>query len=194
MKLTKFKVTNFRSVEDSGWIEVDAVTALIGVNESGKTNLLLPLWKLNPARDGEIQPTSDFPKIMFGPISDDPGKYPFITAEFTTDDAAKRIAEAAGIASEAAQVVQVTRFFDGHYRVHFPEYTRETTEATQWVREQLNATVSKVQGGKCSQTGGVPSTRSRRWHFPRFRWATREGDNLLGATGGPSRPRCRVDS
>ena len=37
MKLTKFKVTNFRSVDDSGWIEVDAVTALIGVNESGKT-------------------------------------------------------------------------------------------------------------------------------------------------------------
>ena len=145
MKLTKFKVTNFRSVEDSGWIEVDAVTALIGVNESGKTNLLLPLWKLNPARDGEIQPTSDFPKIMFGPISDNPGKYPFITAEFTTDDAAKRIAEAAGIASEAVQVVQVTRFFDGRYRVHFPEYTRETTEATQWVREQLNATVSKVR-------------------------------------------------
>ncbi len=49
MKLTRFKVTNFRSVADSGWIEVDAVTALIGVNESGKTNLLLPLWKLNPA-------------------------------------------------------------------------------------------------------------------------------------------------
>ena len=44
MKLTKFKVTNFRSVDDSGWIEADAVTALIGVNESGKTNLLLPLW------------------------------------------------------------------------------------------------------------------------------------------------------
>ena len=65
MKLVRFKVTNFRSVDDSGWIEVDAVTALIGVNESGKTNLLLPLWKLNPVREGEIQPTSDFPKSLF---------------------------------------------------------------------------------------------------------------------------------
>jgi ABC-type branched-subunit amino acid transport system ATPase component len=59
MRLIRYKVTNFRSVEDSGWIETDRVTALIGVNESGKTNLLIPLWKFNPAREGEIQPTSD---------------------------------------------------------------------------------------------------------------------------------------
>jgi predicted ATP-dependent endonuclease of OLD family len=50
MKLVRFRVTNFRSVEDSGWIDVDDVTALIGTNESGKTNVLLPLWKLNPAK------------------------------------------------------------------------------------------------------------------------------------------------
>ena len=92
MKLTKFRVTNFRSVDDSGWIEVDAVTALIGVNESGKTNLLLPLWKLNPAHEGEILPTSDFPKTMFGEVRAQPSEYPFITAEFATDDAAERIA------------------------------------------------------------------------------------------------------
>ena len=50
MKLIRFRVTNFRSVEDSDWIEVDDVAALIGTNESGKTNVLLPLWKLNPAK------------------------------------------------------------------------------------------------------------------------------------------------
>ena len=37
MELRRFRVTNFRSVEDSGWIEADDVTALIGTNESGKT-------------------------------------------------------------------------------------------------------------------------------------------------------------
>lgn len=120
MKLTRFRVTNFRSVDDSEWIEVDAVTALIGVNESGKTNLLLPLWKLNPARDGEIQPTSDFPKIMFSEIRAQPGEYPFITAEFMTDEAVERIARTADIALEAGRIVRVTRFFDGKYKVHFP--------------------------------------------------------------------------
>lgn len=43
MRLIKYRVTNFRSVKDSGEIEVSDVGALIGVNESGKTNLLLPL-------------------------------------------------------------------------------------------------------------------------------------------------------
>ena len=33
-------------------IEVDNVTALIGTNELGKANLLLALWKLNPAKEG----------------------------------------------------------------------------------------------------------------------------------------------
>ena len=68
MRLLRYRVTNFRSVEDSGWIDADDVTALIGVNESGKSNLLLPLWKLKPAREGEIRPTSDYPKTMFAEI------------------------------------------------------------------------------------------------------------------------------
>ena len=147
MKLVKFKVTNFRSVDDSGWIEVDAVTALIGVNESGKTNLLLPLWKLNPARDGEIQPTSDFPKTMFGDIRAEPGDYPFITAEFVTDDEAerKRIAQVAGIMPEAVRIVEVTRFFDGNYQIRFPQYERETTAATQWVKERLCVAAKAIE-------------------------------------------------
>ena len=62
MKLKKFRVTKFRSVQDSGWVELDLVNALLGENESGKTNLLLPLWKLNPAADGEIDLLCDAPR------------------------------------------------------------------------------------------------------------------------------------
>jgi recombinational DNA repair ATPase RecF len=67
MKLKRFKVTDFRSVKDSGWIEVDDVAVLIGTNESGKTNLLLPLWKLNPAKSGEINTTADY--LVLGMMS-----------------------------------------------------------------------------------------------------------------------------
>ncbi len=59
MLLTKFRVTEFRSVQDSGWIDAEQVTALIGTNESGKTNVMLPLWKLNPAEDGKIDLQDD---------------------------------------------------------------------------------------------------------------------------------------
>lgn len=121
MKLLKYRVTNFRSVTDSDWIEVDAVTALIGENESGKSNLLLPLWKLNPASEGEIQPRADYPKKLFGPIRDNPGAFQFISARFTCDDEeARYFASALGLVDDATREVEVTRYYDGGYTVAFP--------------------------------------------------------------------------
>ena len=56
MKLSLFKVQNFRSFHNSGWVSCQDVTALAGVNESGKSNLLKALWKLKPAFkiDGKV--------------------------------------------------------------------------------------------------------------------------------------------
>lgn len=145
MKLTKFRVTNFRSVSDSGWVDVDDVTALIGVNESGKTNLLLPLWKLNPAQDGEIQPTSDYPKTMFGEIRNAPGDYHFVEAEFETGAACAAIARVAGVANDVAEIVQIKRFFDGHYDVGFPNHSRISTVAREWLAEKVTACWGAVE-------------------------------------------------
>ena len=48
MKLTRAKVTNYRSIDDSGWVSLDNVTCLVGKNESGKTAFLQALRRLNP--------------------------------------------------------------------------------------------------------------------------------------------------
>lgn len=64
MKLLSFRIKNYRSVNDSGVIEGGDCVALVGRNESGKTNLLLALESLNPP-DREIQKLSfvkDFPR------------------------------------------------------------------------------------------------------------------------------------
>lgn len=144
MKLTQFRVTNFRSVSDSGWLDVDDVTALIGVNESGKTNLLLPLWKLKPAQDGEIQPTSDYPKTMFGEIRLAPGDYPFIEAEFNTGSSGAAIARAAGVTPEISETVRVTRYFDGSYYVEFPRHQRTTTVTREWLFSALSRAADAI--------------------------------------------------
>jgi hypothetical protein len=34
LRATAFRIQNFRNVDDSGWIELDRVTALVGRNES----------------------------------------------------------------------------------------------------------------------------------------------------------------
>ena len=45
MELLAFRITNFRSIVDSGWVEFsrDRVTVLVGQNESGKTSVLQAL-------------------------------------------------------------------------------------------------------------------------------------------------------
>ena len=51
--MTAFRIQNFRSILDSGWIDVDDIAAIVGKNESGKTSLLKALWKFNPYNDSE---------------------------------------------------------------------------------------------------------------------------------------------
>ena len=124
MTLLRYRVTHFRSVKDSGWLDLGRVTALVGVNESGKTNLLLPLWKLNPVTDGRLDPVTDYPKALFGEIRAAPEAYRFILAEFDTGPAAQKIAGLAKIPVESARRVAVGRLFDGSYTVDFPDCAR----------------------------------------------------------------------
>jgi recombinational DNA repair ATPase RecF len=63
MKLESFRVRNFRSVFDSGVITTEKLTAILGRNESGKTNLLLALKSLNPAEGfDKLNDIKDFPR------------------------------------------------------------------------------------------------------------------------------------
>ncbi|MEO4001176.1 hypothetical protein [Mesorhizobium sp. CAU 1732] len=48
MKFEGFQVTNFRNVIDSGWITANQITAFVGQNEAGKSNLFEALYCLNP--------------------------------------------------------------------------------------------------------------------------------------------------
>ena len=123
MKLTSFRVTNFRSVNDSGWIETDDVSALIGTNESGKTNLLLPLWKLKPAKDGEINLIADAPRAEYNNIRNLKDKPVFITARFMLlENLAAEVAAKSGALADSLKTVEVSRDLDGKYKVHFPKF------------------------------------------------------------------------
>lgn len=63
MKLESFRVRNYRSINDSGDIHVSRITALLGRNESGKSNLLRALHSLNPIEGfSALKPIKDFPR------------------------------------------------------------------------------------------------------------------------------------
>jgi hypothetical protein len=48
MHLANFKVTKYRNIWDSGWIDVNKITAFVGQNEAGKSNLFEALYRINP--------------------------------------------------------------------------------------------------------------------------------------------------
>ncbi|WPY96910.1 AAA family ATPase [Limimaricola variabilis] len=63
MQLSTFRIMNYRSIQDSGEISAFRITALLGRNESGKSNLLRALTHVNPV--GGLQPLNgvkDFPR------------------------------------------------------------------------------------------------------------------------------------
>ena len=63
MELIKFRITNFRSINDSGEVTVNKLTSLVGRNESGKSNLLLALATINPSGGRKpLNKIKDFPR------------------------------------------------------------------------------------------------------------------------------------
>lgn len=146
MKLLRYRVTNYRSVVDSDWIELDRVTALIGVNESGKTNLLLPLWKLNPAREGDISPTSDYPKSNYAAIRDEPESYPFISAEFDASIISSKLRDLTSVPVEQLDKVIVTRYYDGSYSVDFPSFELSPSVDRAVVEAMLGEAKGEING------------------------------------------------
>ena len=90
MHLIKYKVNKFRSVKGTEWIETNKWSCLVGLNESGKTNLLLPLWKFNPA-DGskKVDLLLDYPRDEYSKIGVNDGTKktePFIETLFSLTD------------------------------------------------------------------------------------------------------------
>lgn len=120
MKLTKAKVENFRSVEDSQEFTIDkAITCLVGKNESGKTTLLTALYRLNPIfeADSKYDKTKDYPRRHLADYEERHGKEQanVVTTWWTLEaDDTKKLAEVLGddAAAELKEVV-VTKGYDG---------------------------------------------------------------------------------
>ena len=100
MKLKRVRVTEFRSVTDSGEFEVADITCLVGKNEAGKTAVLQALHRLNPLdeRAGKFSVTDDYPRATVSDFEQEVknGKREpahAVTAIFELTDAEKHLIE-----------------------------------------------------------------------------------------------------
>ncbi len=128
MELIKFRVKSFRSISDTGWIDASRVTALIGTNESGKSNLLVALWKLKPVRDGQVDLKADAPRKLYNEIRSMEEKPVFIEAQFQLpDDLVHKLVELTGASFEELQIAEVSRRLDGKPIIGFPQAQHRPT-------------------------------------------------------------------
>ncbi|HEX7865121.1 MAG TPA: AAA family ATPase [Variovorax sp.] len=105
MRLASFQITNFRSINDSGLIDSTQITAILGRNDSGKSNLLRALHSLNPAEGiAELSPIKDFPRHRR--LEECTGDTPVVFTRWSLDESEQ--AELVEILPRAAGVRHVT--------------------------------------------------------------------------------------
>lgn len=63
MDLQQLRVQNYKSIDDSEWVDFDQVTCFVGKNESGKTAFLEAIQKLNPVDNtGQYDHVEEYPR------------------------------------------------------------------------------------------------------------------------------------
>lgn len=85
LRAIRYRVQNFRNIDDSGWISLERVTAFVGRNESGKTALLKALHKFNPATPDPYNPQREFPRDRYTKDCKNPSDWPVCSVAFEID-------------------------------------------------------------------------------------------------------------
>ena len=76
----RFRIQQYKRIEDTDWIDVGDVTSIVGKNEVGKTAIFRALSKLNPSDQEEFNRQSELPHRSYVKLKDE-NIYP-VTVEF----------------------------------------------------------------------------------------------------------------
>jgi len=120
MKLTEFRIRNFRSINDSGVIRASDRTALLGRNESGKTNLLLGLSTLNPPTGyTALDPVKNFPRHL--DLNDCTDDTEVVDTKWTLSDAERQELAKVWPRGGSVTTLNISRAYGGESREIFFE-------------------------------------------------------------------------
>ena len=142
MKLKSFRITNFRSITDSGPVTVAKLTSLVGRNESGKSNLLLALCTLNPPGGmKDLNPIKDFPRHRLLSECKDDTPVVSTTWEFDAE-------ERADLAARFPRAANVTHVEIGRgYKTPARSVAFQGLEPISFALPEITARVRKIESG-----------------------------------------------
>lgn len=125
MRLKRFRIENYKIIDDTGWIDVDEnVTALVGKNESGKTGVLRALWKSRNRAGAEFDKLNDYPRDRYS--RDRKGSQYVVQTEYRlTPTEGKELAAVVGYSGKLPEIVGQQTWYNGEESIQrkfmFPE-------------------------------------------------------------------------
>jgi predicted ATP-dependent endonuclease of OLD family len=118
MKMIRFRVQNYKKVQDTDWISCDDLTAFVGKNEAGKSALFRGLSKLNPSDGEKYNGLKEFPRRRY--VSEfSKQDYPVASIEFELSDVEKSELEKNYPFTKGTEKVCCTRYYSWNLDVKF---------------------------------------------------------------------------
>ncbi len=169
MKALRFRVRNYRNIDDSGWVPLDCVTAFVGRNESGKTSLLRALNKFNSGTAERYDAQREFPRDRYMRDYVLPGstgaEWPVCSIEFEIAAGLKAdIATILGRDRNLPETVTVTRHYDGSLACSYAPAIRDQPLRPEPLLGLLRELASPAGGDTATGSSSRMADWAREWH------------------------------
>ena len=181
MKALRFRVQNFRNIDDSDWITLEKVTAFVGRNESGKTSLLKALHKFNPATPEPYDPQREFPRDRYTrdyvSKGSKGGDWTVCSVEYVIPEELRReIGELLAEDEESPTKVTAVRYYDGSLSFDYDPEIEEKPLTPEPVLRALDSFASSARRLEAPDTDQVEATKERRREMTK--WVAEWKDEL----------------
>ena len=124
MKMLRFRVQNYKKIEDSGWVYTKNITAFVGKNEAGKSAIFRGLSKLNPSDGSTYDGLKEFPRRRYTDEFANKN-WPVSSAEFELDDHEKSELSDVSSIFNTTTTITLTKYYDGKHSLSYkPELSR----------------------------------------------------------------------
>jgi len=130
MKLTSCRVHNYRSILDSGWVDLEDIAVIVGKNESGKTSFLKALWKFNPFHPAAYNIDREWP---IGRRKEKSSDKVVVETKFSFTAAETSEIEAIHESAKGILGVEISRNYAGTYAHQFVPNNPNTEHNVEWV-------------------------------------------------------------
>lgn len=185
MKALKFRIQNFKNVDDSGWIPLERVTTFIGRNESGKTAILKALHKFNPATPEPYNPQREFPRDRYTRDFVSQGSngqhWPVCSVEFQLDDSSVAgISEILPEGMDVPNTVVATRYYDNSLAIECDPAIEDCVVAAEPILSALSTFASSTRRLPVAEGETEEQVATKRQELAN--WATEWSDKLKAET------------